>query len=69
MTRATALWNRWSNDSAARLTAIAAVPAVWLSIALYDVRFMLMIPLAAGVAFVLERIRGRDEPTDDDFVL
>lgn len=70
MNRATVLWNRWSNDNTARLTAVGAIPAVWLSIALYDVRFMLIIPLAAIVAVVLERVRGRNAPpVDDDFVL
>ena len=72
MNNASVLWSRWSNDARARITAAAAVPAVWLAIALYDIRFLLLIPLAWVAAVVQQRVRGRyapPAPSDDEFVL
>jgi hypothetical protein len=66
------MWNRWSNDSTAKITAVVAVPAAWLAIALYDLRFLFLIPIAWVVARVQQRVRNRyapPAPSDDDFVL
>jgi membrane protein implicated in regulation of membrane protease activity len=67
--RAAELWERWSNEPGARWIAAAAVPSLWLSIAWVDVRFLVLIPLAAVVTLAIYRWHPprRDDP--DDFLL
>ena len=72
MNRGSVLWARWSNDATARITAVVAIPAVWLAIAMYDVRFLFLIPVAWVVATVQQRVHRRyapPAPSDDEFVL
>ncbi|MGH3103047.1 MAG: hypothetical protein ACRDN6_02985 [Gaiellaceae bacterium] len=66
MERAVTLWERYSRDRTARWIGLASLPAVWLSIAWVDARFLVFIPLIALLIVGGTRIRERFWPRPDE---
>ena len=65
--RTPAVWGRVRADRILLTAVVAGAVVFWVSLALVDVRILVLLPLIAGAAYAAMRVRGpvEQKPPDD----